>query len=460
MLGLVVGQTPPATWPLPGTETSSRSTLVRRAVVRDSVVELACRPCRTTWRLLTDPIWQIYWHTGGAVGKALLSLHAHPGPLPEFRPTLDPGALEAQLQHVTRTPLEPALLRLYTEGDDALKVLHQLIDLGQERIDILMYWWDSDDLGQGVAEHLARWACQGRTVRVLIDTGGTLIHAEPKQATSLEVTRIINWLAMQPNVQVLRTRVPLARFDHRKLMLVDGKVAWTGGRNLTEVAFYREHDVSFTVEGPLVERMNCLFEKFWREQGGQPLPCCNCCCQPSAELPANAYARIVSTNPGQRELLATVCAAVAAAQHHVYLENCCVLDGRLICKLACARKRGVDVRVVVTLTTGVDLVDRAHRLTVNRLLAAGVRVYCYPTSTHVKAMSVDGSWAYLGTGNFDALSLHRNREMGLAIGAGPVVEELEQRLFQEDFRPEWELTCPVPTQPGDKFCEFLASFCL
>jgi cardiolipin synthase len=353
-------------------------------------------------------------------------------------------------------------MRLYPDGCEALKSLHQLIDLGQHRIDILMYWWESDDVGQDLAEHLARWAaCQGRLVRVLIDTGGTLIHGEPSHASTPEVTRVINWLAQQPNVEVLRTRAALAHFDHRKLMLVDGKIAWTGGRNVTRVAFFKEQDLSFTVLGPLVERLNCLFESFWCEQGGRPCPSGSCtyCGAPPVEVPANAYARLIGTAPGRRDILNTVCAAISQARDHIYLENPCILDGRLICQLACARKRGIDVRVVLTLETKVNVIDRANRLTINHLLKAGVRVYHSCKPTHVKAMVVDGCWAYLGTGNFDALSLHRNRELGLAIGAGPVIQEVEQ-LFVEDFLPEKEVTCPVPTQPGDRLCEFLASFCL
>ena len=58
-------------------------------------------------------------------------------------------------------------------------------------------------------------------------------------------------------------------------------------------------------------------------------------------------------------------------------------------------------------------------MTANRLLRAGVRVYLYPGMTHVKATTVDGLWAYLGTGNFDALSLRHNRELGLAVGRRP-----------------------------------------
>jgi cardiolipin synthase len=120
----------------------------------------------------------------------------------------------------------------------------------------------------------------------------------------------------------------------------------------------------------------------------------------------------------------------------------------------------VDVRVVLTLDSQVALIDRANKITINRLLAAGIKVYQYPGSIHVKAASVDGLWAYLGTGNFDALSLHRNLELGLAIGGGPVLKELDERLFLPDFQPEWELTSPLPVGVRDRLSEMLVSFCL
>jgi phosphatidylserine/phosphatidylglycerophosphate/cardiolipin synthase-like enzyme len=80
--------------------------------------------------------------------------------------------------------------------------------------------------------------------------------------------------------------------------------------------------------------------------------------------------------------------------------------------------------------------------------------------THVKAAAVDGCWAYLGTGNFDPLSLRHNHELGLAVSAGPLIAELEERLFQADFCPDWELTGPLPLTPVDYLCELVASLYL
>src|SRR5207253_4588840 len=136
--------------------------------------------------------------------------------------------------------------------------------------------------------------------------------------------------------------------------------------------------------------------------------------------------------------------AVAQARHHVYVENPYFSDPRLLAHLADARQCGADVRVVMTIRSGCEAVDRSNRVTANRLLRAGIRVYLYPGLTHVKATSVDGCWAYLGTGNFDFLSLRHNRELGVAVGAGPMITALEEALFLPDFRPEWELTEPLP----------------
>jgi phosphatidylserine/phosphatidylglycerophosphate/cardiolipin synthase-like enzyme len=121
------------------------------------------------------------------------------------------------------------------------------------------------------------------------------------------------------------------------------------------------------------------------------------------------------------------------------------------------RQRRAVVRAVLTLDSGSTTFDHANRVTANRLLKAGVRVYLYPGKTHVKAVAVDGVWAYTGTGNFDSLSLRRNRELGLAVVDGPLVRELEERLFLADFRPEWELTEPLPLSPLDYLYELLAA---
>ena len=99
-------------------------------------------------------------------------------------------------------------------------------------------------------------------------------------------------------------------------------------------------------------------------------------------------------------------------------------------------------------------------MTANRLLAAGVRVYLYPGRVHTKAALIDGCWAYLGSGNFDLLSLYRNHEDGVVFGPGPIINEIEQTLFQPDFNPDWELRAPLPLTVEDYAYEMLAALFL
>jgi phosphatidylserine/phosphatidylglycerophosphate/cardiolipin synthase-like enzyme len=114
------------------------------------------------------------------------------------------------------------------------------------------------------------------------------------------------------------------------------------------------------------------------------------------------------------------------------------------------------VRVVLSFDTRSTLFDRGNRVTANRLLASGVRVYVIPGTTHAKAVSVDGVWAYTGTANFDPLSLRRNRELGLAL-TGAAVSRIDAGLFLPAFRPDWELTAPLPVSPLDRLCALVAA---
>src|SRR5205823_3067240 len=118
------------------------------------------------------------------------------------------------------------------DGEAALRRLEGLIDHAEQSLDVLMYQWDSDALGWEIAHRLADRALSLPSspscpaVRVLIDGGGNLIHGPPESATASEANEVLGWLGKQPHVEVLRTRNPLAHFDHRKLVIVDGRIAW------------------------------------------------------------------------------------------------------------------------------------------------------------------------------------------------------------------------------------------
>jgi cardiolipin synthase len=460
VLCLSVGcQTPPAHLACSDADDSvfGRKGVVLRQIMVDSAVTGVCHPVRSGYTLASELVVDLRAAAAGVYYRWLvLPLAPEPPPIVPDRPTLDPAALEKELRRSAGNELRAADIHLFVNGNAALSALHGVIDSAQNRLDVLMYLWDSDALGEEVARGLAARASPKRPVRVLVDGGGNLIDGLPTTASSAEVNRVVCWLAKQPNVEVLRTRNAAARFDHRKLVVADGTLAWSGGRNFTAPSFFEYHDLSYTLTGPLASDMAEVFDEFWRQEGGTPAPPLPAKVVPPPEG-ADGLARLVRTRPLHRQLEQALYEAVDQARHHVYVENPYFSDPRLLAKLAAARQRGADVRVVLTVRSGTDAVDHSNRVTANRLLRAGIRVYLYPGMTHVKATSVDGLWAYLGTGNFDYLSLRHNRELGVAVGAGLVLAALEEMLFLPDFRAEWELTEPLPVAPVDYFYEALAS---
>ena len=450
----------------PRSHTANRYGVLTRQVLCDTAEEIAYHPLRAGRIVVADEVGWFDSIGRGILGKRLaMRLHGASPSLPDCSVPLDPALLETNLQ--------PAGVQLYRDGGTALAVLERLIDSASCRIDVLMYLWEDDPVGWEIAHHLAAWAAPGRRVRILID-GGANFTFVPQDATDSsaqssssppterlvtagEANAVVCWLARQPGIEIVRIRNPFGHFDHRKLVLIDGQAAWAGGRNFSHAAFFVRHDVTFTLLGPLVAQLQEGFENYWRDQGGKPA------C-PAATTPplaaANAAGRLVENTPTEHSLRHALYHALDHARRTVWMENPYFTDNGVICKLAQARRRGVDTRVVLTIRSDSQSISHANRVTTNRLLAAGVRVYLYPGRVHTKSAVVDGCWAYLGSGNFDLLSLRRNHELGVVFAPGPVIEELETTLFQPDFNPDWELHEPLPLTCADYYYEMLAALLL
>ncbi|HTU20609.1 MAG TPA: phosphatidylserine/phosphatidylglycerophosphate/cardiolipin synthase family protein [Gemmataceae bacterium] len=453
----------------PATADAKRSHVLARQILCDTGAEIVHHPLRAGRTVLADQAAWLGSASRGIFGKRLgMRLHAVP-PLCPCPEGIDPSLIEAGLQ--------PAAVQLYRDGGEALGVLEQMIDSAQCSIDVIIYIWEEDALGWSVARHLAARASPTRRVRILIDGGANLIFApspatdpppgappstpsrQEKPKTAGEVNRVVCWLAQQPCVELVRIRNPCAHFDHRKLVLIDGRCAWAGGRNFTQPGFFVRHDLTFTMQGPLVAEWQTMFESYWREQGGKPA-CLPPCPAGKPDLPANAEGYLVENAPTHHSLRRALYHAIDRARGFVYLENPYLTDNGVITKLARARRRGVDVRILFTIQSDSPSINHTNKVTANRLLAAGVRVYLYPGRVHTKAALVDGCWAYLGSGNFDLLSLHRNHELGVVFGPGPIIRDIDQVLFQPDFNPSWELHAPLPLTVQDYAYEILAAFFL
>ena len=450
------------------TNSIGRSKVVISQVIQDTAQQTLTHPFRSTGQFIRGTVRNTCTMTYDVIGKrVVIPLLSSPPPLQHDRPKLCRQQLEKALQKKRTGKLHPAHLQLIFDGGASLQKLEALIDSAQRNINVLMYLWDSDAIGWSLARRLARQAkimakgCSDAiTVRVVVDGGGNLFHSAPGNKADSAVNGVVVWLSNQPHVRVIRGRNAFAQFDHRKLVLVDEQIAWSGGRNFTLSSFFEYRDLSYTVRGPILAELRATFARAWKRSGGKSLPKISTCDCTEEPVQANASARLIGTDPPIRDFKAALLTAVNHARHHIYLENPYLINGELIYRLIQARRRGVDVRVILSENAQSSLIDRAAKPIINRLRRAGIRVFIYPGSTHAKAASVDGRWAYIGTGNFDSLSMNRNYEVGLSISSGAVIQQLEQSLFQQDMRPEWEVIHPVSTNILDHFSEMMACLLL
>ena len=169
--------------------------------------------------------------------------------------------------------------------------------------------------------------------------------------------------------------------------------------------------------------------------------------------------RALFTKPGNPEIFQAQLAAIRNAKRHIYIENAYFTDDAMLYELAKARRRGVDVRVIMPLVGNHGPVNRSNVLAVNAMLENGIRVYLYPGMSHIKAAIFDG-WACLGSANWDKLSFRTNKELNLATSHAPAVNELLDRVFKADIEKSVEILEPFPERWTDKLVEVVADYLL
>jgi cardiolipin synthase len=271
---------------------------------------------------------------------------------------------------------------------------------------------------------------------------------------------VVNYLRDDSRVDVRVLRNAWLMGDHSKSIVVDGRTAFIGGMNIGREYRYDWHDLMIEVEGPVVGLIEEDFEKSWRGEGLlgdlQRLIYPGRDALPEA-APDHYPVRVLFTRPGDPQILRAQVAAMRSARKRIYIQNAYLTSDTVVYELVKARRRGVDVRVIVPAASDSGLISRSNVVAANALLRHGIRVYVYPGMSHVKAAVYDG-WACFGSANFDYLSLRVNKELNLATSHPPAVDALVEQLFEVDFARALELTEPLPGNWGDYLAEMLADF--
>jgi cardiolipin synthase len=330
-------------------------------------------------------------------------------------------------------------------------------------VDIRAYIFDNDDVALDIGELLKRRSREGVAVRVLVDGLGTIAASGAQSSTQPDVHKspisIESYLTHQSNVEVRKTKNPWLTGDHVKTMVIDKKLAFLGGMNIGREYRYDWHDMMVEVRGPVVDEINREFQVAWGRAGmfgdfsylfswraGE------------ANQHLDGYpVRLIYTKPGQHEIYRLQRDAIRRSRRYIYVENAYFTDDALLRELILARRRGVDVKVIIPLETDRGLITRNIILAANTMLANGVRVYIYPGFSHAKAAIFDG-WASVGSANLDRLSLHINKELNIATSEATAVNALMKNLFEPDFKKCRELTEPFPQRWTDHIIEMFGDY--
>lgn len=319
--------------------------------------------------------------------------------------------------------------------DDSLEVLRRLaedIDAAEQSVHLLFYIWMPGGDADRVVEALIRAAGRGRRCRLALDAVGSRPFLASPQAARLREAGV----TLVPILPVGLLRLLFVRADHRnhrKIAVIDGRLAYTGSMNLADPRYFKQDsgrfapwvDAMLRLEGPVAEQLNLLFLHDWELETGFGLGL--------EELPAlfeatglvspldrgRSVAQLLPSGPGLRsgvvhELLL---ALIYAARDEILITTPYFApDSSLTLALTSAAHRGVRLRILLPEQVDSRMVDLAGRAAFDELMEAGAEIHRFQGGLlHTKAITVDGRIALFGTANLDARSFWLNFELMLQI---------------------------------------------
>lgn len=359
-----------------------------------------------------------------------------------------PESLQPLARLVNRVSREPLLtgnrLTPLINGDEAYPRMLEAIAGARRSITLSTYIFNNDAVGRDFARSLGQAVRRGVSVRVLVDAVG-LRYSIPSIIRELRRERV-------PFARFLPSRTPLAMpfmnlRNHRKLMVVDGLLGFTGGMNIAMGNCIESRprqpirDMHFAVEGPVVSELQTVFAEDWRFASRERLS--GQAWFPEPYAPGTTLSRVIPDGPDENfdALRQVIVGALSVAREHVrimtpyFLPDLTVQDA-----LKTAALRGVTVDVLLPVKNNLRLVDWACRGQLEGLLTWGVRVWYSPGEfDHSKVFTVDGQWCMVGSANWDPRSLRLNFECNLECYDMRLTRSLEAILDRSRAASE-ELT--------------------
>ena len=332
--------------------------------------------------------------------------------------------------------VEPGDAYTVLRNGEAFPPMLEAIERSKTRINFETYVFKDETIGERFLQALERASQRGVKVRLILDPIGSVLKKESEERMTKAGIQL-SWFNTLSFWALEETNYR----THRKVMVVDGDVAFTGGMGIADQwlgnAQDPDHwrDTQFKITGPAVRALEASFYENWIESGGRSAPALD------PELPSRptgARSVVLWSNPtaGASNVKLLYLLAIGAARKTLDIQSPYItLDESTRWSLAEARKRGVRVRIVTEgEVTDAMPVKHASRYGYQDLLDQGVEIYEYqPTMMHTKAMMVDGSFSVIGSANFGNRSFELNDELTVAV-FDPDLAGALSRDFEADLQ--------------------------
>jgi cardiolipin synthase len=340
----------------------------------------------------------------------------------------------------TAATIEPLV-----EGVEFFPRIFADVEAARSSVHILMFGWREGEVGMEMAALLRRKLQEGVEVRAIVDSFGSRPYEQAREMfTALAEAGaeiVVNDVfpldrdGLYPDGQWIdRRQDEVGRADHRKLYVIDGTVAWTGGAGIED--HFRNggfHDVMVRVTGGVVRQAQAAFLTSFRGHGG-PLPADLGAYFPEPEDEGSTPIVLAQVIPGGHVAASeAIREQIDSARERLDVMNPYLTDSDMIGRILAAARRGAAVRVVVSETSNNAQATAALKHYYAELAEAGVELWELPdTVVHAKVVIAD-DLASFGTVNLDAWALYRNSEVMMLARSAETAEVLRERLFEPDI---------------------------
>ena len=358
---------------------------------------------------------------------------------------------------------------LLIDGPTTYKAMFKAIEEARDHINLETYIFDPDEIGQRFADALIAKQREGVQVNIIYDSVGAL--NTPAEFFQRMRDSGINVLEYNPvNPLKLRKGWEVNQRDHRKLLVIDGTVAFVGGINISGVYSSSSsgsssfgsgssgssdkddddaksaedipwRDTHIRIEGPVVSEFQKLFITTWQLQKGEPLASRNYL--PKQKTKGEEVVRAIGSSPNEpySQIYVTLLSAINSAESSIHITNAYfVPDPQLKEALKNAAARGVDVKLILPGKTDSDLVWYASRSHYTDLLKGGVHIFeRQDAMLHAKTAVIDGVWSTIGSTNLDWRSFLHNQELDAVVLGYDFGRQMHD-MFEMDLKDSHEIT--------------------